>query len=175
MAYPRGEFMEVLKDSYSAYYSVDETAETELPHVFRATYQSRDEQYFLVKSAQIWGNEKNELAYVFSAPSFSPDSVKACVDYALADWLPRVRPHKEHQCTNVKVVFVADSVDEDSENAVRKQSFTKNYRLGLYGYTNLLAGMVDLSTRRTITNKAGHELVPYFKKLFAARGDSDDN
>ena len=175
MAIPRDVFMEVLKDSYSAYYSIDETAETELPLAFRATYQSRDELFFFVKSANIWGNEKNEFAYVFSAPSFSPDEVKACVDYALADGLPRVKPHSEHQCTNIKVVFIAETAAEDSISAVEKQSFTKNYKFGLHGFTNLLTGIVDLSTQKTCTNKTGHELVPYFKKLFAARGDSDTN
>ena len=53
--------------------------------------------------------------------------------------------------------------------AVRKKSFTKNYRFGLHGYSNLLAGLTDLGTEQTVTNREGHELVPYFKKLFAAR------
>ena len=147
----------------------DEDVQTGLPLVFRADYKDLDEHYWFVKSAKVWVNEKNEHAYLFSAPSFDADSVKACVDYALADGLPRVRPHKEHQCTNIKVVFLADTADEDVRKAVRKLRFTKNYKFGLWGFTNLLAGLVDLETEKTVTNAAGHELATFFKKLFAVR------
>ena len=169
MSIERGVFLEVLKDSYSAYYSLVEDVETELPLVFRGDYKSRDEQYFLSKSAKIWGNEKNEFAYVFSAPRFDADTVRRCVDFAWDDAMPRVQPHKEHQCTNVKAVFVADSLDADVAKAVKKLSRTKNYRFGLWGFSNLLAGAVDLGERKTVTNAAGHELADYFRKLFAAR------
>ena len=169
MAIERSVFLDILKDSYSAYYSIAEVEEGELPLAFRADYQARDEQYFLSKNAKIWGNEKNEFAYVFSAPVFDPALVRRCVDWAWEDGMPRVKPHKEHQCTNIKVVFIADSLDEETKKAVKKQSRTKNYRFGLYGFSNLLTGAVDLSDSSSVTNSAGHELSPYFRKLFAAR------
>ncbi len=172
MAFDRNEFLNVLKDSYSAYYSIVEDVETDLPLAFRADYFSRDERYWFTKSVKYWGNEKNEFAYVFSAPSFTPEEVERCTEWAIADMLPRVKPHSEHQCTNVKTVFLVDSADEETRKAVRKKSFTKNYRHGLHGYTNLLTGITDLQTRKTVTNREGHELVPYFKKLFAARASS---
>ena len=173
MAIERPYMLEVLKDSYSAYYTLVENVETELPLAFRADFRARDEQYFLTKSAKIWGNEKNEYAYIFSAPSFDPELVKRCLDYAWEDMLPRVRPHKEHQCTNAKVVFLADSLDEETMKLIRKDNRTKNYRHGLQGYSNLLIGAVDLSSRKTYTNTAGKELAAYFKKLFAAREKRD--
>jgi len=169
MAVDRETFIEVLKDSYSAYYDIHDDVQTGLPLAFRADYRDRDEHYWFVKSAQVWINEKNEFAYVFSAPSFDAESVKACTDYALADGLPRVKPHKEHQCTNIKVVFLADRADDTVRKAVKKLNFTKNYKFGLWGYSNLLAGITDLETRKTVTNGPGHELVTFFRKLFAVR------
>ena len=169
MTLDRARFLEVLKDAYSAYYDINEDVKTALPLAFRADYKNRDELFFLVKSATIWGNEKNEYWYLFSASDFSPATVKACVDYALADGLPRVKPHKEHQCTNIKVVFLADKADDEVRKAVKKLSFTKNYKFGLWGFTNLLAGFVDMETQKTVTNAAGHELAPFFKKLFDLR------
>ncbi len=94
MQIDRATFLEVLKDAYSAYYDLAEDAETELPLVFRADYKDLDEHYWFTKSAKVWVNEKNEHAYLFSAPSFDAESVRACVDFALADGLPRVKPHK---------------------------------------------------------------------------------
>ena len=172
MAIPRETFTEILKDSYSAYYSIVENIDTDLPLAFRADYCSRDERYWLTKSVKIWGNEKNEFCYIFSAKSFSPELAEKCMDWALADGLPRVKPHSEHQCTNVKVILIADSADEAVKKTVAKRAFTKNYRFGLHGYTNLLTGLTDLGTEKTVTNREGHELVPYFKKLFAARASS---
>ena len=171
MAITREIFTEVLKDSYSAYYSIHEDVETELPLVFRADYGARDEKYWFTKNVKVWANEKNEYCYVFVAESFSPELADRCMTWAWEDGLPRVRPHAEHQCTNVKVIFIADSVPEDTARTVKKKSATKSYWHGIQpqGYSNLLTGITDLGTGKTVTNKAGHELVPYFKKLFAAR------
>lgn len=172
MAIPRLTFLDILKDSYSAYYSIhDNPAElkTELPIAFRADYASRDERYWLTKSVKMWGNEKNEYAYVFAADSFTPEEAEACLEWAWQDGMPRVKPHGEHQCTNVKVIFIADTVSPETEAVIHKKSRTKSYKFGLHGYSNLLAGILDLGTEKTVTNKEGHELVPYFKKLFAAR------
>ena len=171
MAIARADFIEILKDSYSAYYTIlpEETA-GELPLSFRAVYGARDESYFFVKSASIWRNEKNEYVYVFSAPAFDPSLAERCMDWAIQDMLPKVKPHKEHQYTNVKVIFVADSLDEESIKIVRKKHFSKGYGpLSVHGYTELLAAAVDLSESKSYTNRAGYQLADYFKKLFAAR------
>ncbi len=171
----RSLFIEVLKDSYSAYYNIISDVETELPLAFRADYMNRDERYFLFKSATIWSNERNEFAYVFSAPAFDCAMVDRCIAYALEDGLPRVRPHKEHQYTNIKVILLAETLEEDVIRAVQKRSFIKNYKFGLHGYTNLLLGAVSLEEEKTYTNRAGSELAPYFKKLFAARREKPDD
>lgn len=170
MAIERNTFLEVLKDAYSAYYSLS-TAETgEEPLAFRATYSSRDEQYFLVKSASIWGNEKNEYCYVFSAAHFSAAEVDKWTDWAIQDMLPKVKPHKEHQYTNAKVIFVADSFTDEELRAVQKKRFSKSYGpLSLHGYTELLTAAVDLSRSKAFSNPAGHELPKFFGKLFALR------
>ena len=170
MAIERNTFLEVLKDAYSAYYSIVPAEEGEEPLSFRAEYRSRDESYFFVKSANIWGNEKNEYAYVFSAPSFDVSMVDRCVDWALQDMLPRVKPHKEHQYTNAKVIFIADSLSDDAARAVQKKRFSKSYGLfSLHGYTELITAAVDLSQSKTYANPAGNDLPKFFGKLFALR------
>ena len=98
MAIERSLFLEIVKDAYSAYYSiVDDAQAPDLPLAFRADYKSRDEQYFFVKSANIWGNEKNEYAYVFSAPEIDPATAQKCLDWALQDMLPRVKADREEE------------------------------------------------------------------------------
>ena len=162
-------FLKILEDAYSAYYTIVPQENAELPLVFRGDYLKRDEQYWLSKSIPIWGNECGEFAYVFSAESFSPELAKACVDFALKDGLPRVQPHKEHHHTDIKVLFIADRLDEETRKLVQKMHFTKSYHLSLWGFTNLLTAVVDLSEGKAYANKEGYALEKFFRKLFDVR------
>ncbi len=169
MSVDRDKFLDTLADSFEAYYDLYPAAEgLELPLVFRADYHSRAERYWLSKNIPIWGNETNEFAYIFSAPAFDPDLASRCIDFALEHGLPMVKPHKEHQYTNIKVILVADNVEEETARYVKKRSFSKNYKFSFHGFSTLKSAIVDLGTGRTVTNSAGHELAGYFSKLFAA-------
>lgn len=169
MGIEREKFLDTVADSFSAYYDLHMAeGEQKLPLVFRADYYSRAERYWLTKNIPIWGNETNEFAYVFSAPTFDQTLAARCIDYALDEALPMVKPHKEHQYTNIKVILLADAVEEDVARYVKKRSFTKSYKFSLHGFSTLKSAIVDLSEQKTVTNSAGHELVPYFSKLFAA-------
>ncbi len=175
MALDRELFLNIVKDAYSAYYTIVDPLEedADLPMAFRAVYDALDERYFLSKNAKIWGNEKIEYAYVYSAPSFDLELAGRCMDRALADMLPKVRPHKQHQYTNCKVILVADSISEDVAKLVKKRSFSKSYGfLSTQGYTELLAAAVDLQKEKTVTNKVGNGLNKFFDKLFALRREA---
>ena len=166
----RALFLDVLKDSYSAYYNIIEDENlAELPMSFRADYFSRAEQYWLSKKIKVWGNETNEFCYVFSAESFDNETVDKCVKAALDESLPRVKPHKEHQYSNVKVLFVADSFDKAVKKHIQAKKFEKSYKFSLHGFTMLKTCAVDLTAEDAYPNKAGYELAKYFQKLFAAR------
>ena len=170
MSMERAHFIEVLEDSFTAYYDIAEkNNELDLPLAFSALYFSRDERYWLSKKITVWANETNEHAYVFSAESFYPELADKCIEYAINDMLPKVKPHKEHQFTNVKVILVADSLPAETKKFVKKKAFTKSYNHSLHGFTNLHAAAVDLSEEKAYPNRAGHELKNYFSKLFAAQ------
>ena len=173
MTFSREYFEKVLQESFSAYYNIYADEEFHgLPLAFMAEYFSRAEKYWLTKSMVMYANETNEYAYIFSAPEFDVDTVERCMTLAIEDMLPRLKPHKEHQYTNCKVIFLADTLSKDVIKAVKRRKFTKSYgKLSLEGYTNLLAAAVDMSSSKTFTNAAGHELVKYFGKLFAAKKD----
>lgn len=162
-------FLKVLEDSFAAYYNIIPKNDDEsLPLSFRADYFSRAEKYWLTKKITVWANETNEFAYIFSDKSFDKETVDRCVAYALEEGLPRVRPHKEHQYTNIKVIFVADSFDKETAKYIQGKKFSKNYKFSLHGFTELKTAAADLSEQKAYTNRAGHELTQYFGKLFAA-------
>ena len=174
MAIERSTFLEIVKDAYSAYYTLlpEEDVFPGLPLAFRAEYKVRDEQYFFVKSANIWGNEKVEYCYVFSAPRFDAALAARCIDASLEDMLPKVKPHKEHQYTNCKVILIADSVDKDTAKTVQRKKFSRSYGpMSTHGYSELLAAIVDVGDEKTCTNRMGRDLEAFFGKLFALRSE----
>lgn len=172
MALDRESFLKVLEDAYSAYYNLNPNeGMTELPLVLRADYFSRNEKYWITRSIPIWGNETNEYLYLFSARRFDTEMVNKCIDYAIADALPRVKPHKEHQYTNFKTVFVADSFDDETLKLIKNRKFSKSYMYSLHGYSTLLTAAVDMEKRKAFTNPAGAEQLKFFSKLFSLRKD----
>lgn len=163
-------FLEVLEDSYTAYYNIiKEDLPKDLPLLFKADYFKRAEKYWLSKNIPIWGNETNEFAYIFAAKSLDLSTVEKCVKYSLDDGLPRVKPHKEHQYTNIKTLFVAESFGPGVDAFIKKQNFSTSYNHGLFGFTNLITCSVDVDDEKVITNRVGHDMKKYFKKLFAAQ------
>ena len=168
----RCDFLPVIQESFSAYYDIypnNDGCETALPLAFRADYFSRAEKYWLSKKITIWANETNEFAYIFSAPSLDTELVDKCLEYAMAQGLPRVKPHKEHQYTNIKVIFVADAWDDTVVRYVQQKKFSRNYHFSLHGFTELKTAAVDLGRQTAYPNRAGHEMSDYFRKLFAAK------
>jgi hypothetical protein len=170
MAFDRLAFLGVLEDSYAAYYNIiKENLPEEFPIAFRADFYKRDERYWLTKSVKYYGNETNEFVYVFSADSFTGENADACIRYALEEGLPRVKPHKEHQYTNIKVIFIANEYEPEALKAISSFRFQKSYHFSLWGYSNLLTTAVDVNDEKVWTNPAGREMKKYFSKLFAAQ------
>ena len=170
MAFDRLAFLGVLEDSYAAYYNIiKENLPEEFPIAFRADFYKRDERYWLTKSVKYYGNETNEFVYVFSADSFTGENADACIRYALEERLPRVKPHKEHQYTNIKVIFIANEYEPEALKAISSFRFQKSYHFSLWGYSNLLTTAVDVNDEKVWTNPAGREMKKYFSKLFAAQ------
>ena len=86
--------------------------------------------------------------------------------------LPKVKPHKEHQYTNCKVILIADSIDDATMKTVQKKKFSRSYGpLSIHGYTELLCAAVDLEKRKAGANRCGRDLEAFFGKLFALRSE----
>lgn len=168
----RSGFIELLESSYARNYNIiedDPAFPEDLPVAFRAEYFQRDEKYWLSKKIHIYVNETNEYVYVFSAPSFDESLAQRCIQFALDDGLPRVQPHKEHQYTNVKALFVYESFTPEAVKSVRKRRLHQEYHHGFWGYTDLLLCGVNPQTEEVFVNRAGNPMKAYFRKLFSAQ------
>lgn len=170
MAFDRTDFLNVLEESYSAYYDLSkENLPDNLPVAFKADFYKRDESFWLSKKMVTWSNETNEFVYCFSKDYFDRETLDLCIQYALDDGLPRVKPHKEHQYTNIKCLFVADGFDDEAVSEIKHRKYEKKYNHMLWGYSALALSGVNLRSENVYYNPAGRDMKVYFKKLFAAQ------
>ena len=95
------------------------------------------------------------------------DAVTAsrCIDFALEDGLPRVQPHPEHRESYIIALFVADVIDPEAQKIIRGRKFYKSFKFGLQGWVALRVAAVELEKELIETNKAGGNLVSFFRKL----------
>lgn len=166
MARNRHDFLSKLVDSYEYYYNITEgDADSGLPLAFHAEFHARDEGYVLIKKAKIWAAESNEYVYVFSTPELDLQTAEGCMDYALADGLPKIEPHPEHKDSYIIVVFLADVIQPEAAKAIRRRKFHKDYKFGIMGWSSMKTAAVELEKEMVLTNKMGSSLKKFFKKL----------
>ena len=166
MAWDRTGLLDKLRESYEYYYDITEgDAGTGLPMLYSAAFHVRSEGYVLIKKAKIWAAETNEYAYVFSVPVLDAETASKCIDYALADGFPKIEPSPEHRESYIIAVFVADVIEAEALKIIRSRKFYKSFRFGLQGWSALKIAAVELEKELISTNKAGGNLVNFFRKL----------
>lgn len=111
-----------------------------------ATYREHGEKYVLSKRAKLWEVDTGEHLLFDAVPRLDAallaDYVSFIKTAALAEL---VHPAPNHMSTNVGLVLVADTIDEQAAHALRTTRFRKNHRLGLWGWTDLRLAAIDLS------------------------------
>lgn len=166
MAWERAGLLEKLRESYEYYYDITEgDAGTGLPLLYSAAFHVRSEGYVLIKKAKIWAAETNEYAYIFSVPVLDAKTASECIEFALKDGMPRVQPHPEHRESYIIALFVADVIDPEAQKIIRGAKLYKSFKLGLQGWVALKTAAVELEKELIETNKAGGNLVSFFRKL----------
>ena len=162
MAWNRAGLLDKLRESYEYYYDITEgDAGTGLPLLYSAAFHVRSEGYMLFKKAKIWAAETNEYAYIFSVPVLDAETASRCIDFALEDGLPRVQPQESY----IIALFVADVIDPEAQKIIRGRKFYKSFKFGLQGWVALKVAAVELEKELIETNKAGGNLVSFFRKL----------
>lgn len=162
----RQQLHETLLNSYSQYYDLYPAQEdTGLPMFARAEYHSFSERYVLTKEAKLYGMENHEYAYFFSTPELDRETAEKCIDHALADGLPRVKPHPEHMNSDIGVVFLADSITPDAAAYLKRRRYYKSYRFTLQGWSRLKILAADLGKESVLSNGDAKKEKKSLKKI----------
>lgn len=162
----RKTFEKSLLNTYSTWHDVfPQDGGDTIPLIAKAEFRSRNEKYVLVKQAKLWSAENYEYSYIFSAEKLTTSMVSECIDFALADGMPKIKPHSEHMCSYITVIILADQIENDAIQKVRKSRYTKNFHFSLHGWMALKVLAKDMGDGFLYTNREGRDLIELFKNV----------
>lgn len=129
-----------------------------------AEFHSYGERYVLSRRAKLWEVANHEYIFFDTVERLEEDAFVQMVAFMETDALAVVRPGPNHMSSNISLVIVAEGLGPGVERAVRKTRFRKNFRWGLWGWSDLRIAVVDLEGShggrrgRVLTNAAGKVL-----------------
>ncbi len=158
------EFLDKLLPSYKVYY--DLISENILPPFkAEAKFVSHLEQYFLVHSAKLSDIDSSEHLYFAAEDNLSLEKLSDMAKLAWEDGLKDVVPYYGHRNSDVTVIVVCDSADEDVAANVKKIRYSKTYKFMIYGWSNFKLVVVDLKSGKVFSNGQGAETKDFIRKF----------
>ena len=155
---------EALLDAYGGYYNIQQEGAA---HPFDAEgfFSNEAQQYFLVKAAKV--ASVNSYEYVFFAlrESLGEQELNALDQRAWEEGLSRVKPDQDHKNTDIALIVIADKLAEGIGDAIKKISHSKNYKFGLWGFTNYRLVVIESETKTVLTNRRGRDLSEFVQQV----------
>lgn len=154
--------LELVLPLFQVYYDIERDDVT-VPFQAEAAFHSHDEQYFLIKSAKYTEVEAHEYVFFAVRDRLTLDEAQHLADTAWSEGLSRVQPSSIHRSSDMVLVLLADKVDPDAANYIKKLHRSKSYKLLLHGYSNYRAIAIETSSGTMTCNRLGQHL----RKLFS--------
>ena len=152
------ERLDKLLNAYSHHYNVQRDTAVEGGNFpASAEFYLRDENRLLTKDHIYYAVEQHEYVYFFLAEHLDEATLRRQIILSQQAGLARVRPHKEHMCSYVTLVILADTIEPQAAALLKKTRLRKNYRFTLYGWMEYRIAAMECSTGRSFSNPAGRE------------------
>ena len=151
------ETLNALFPLFKRYYNIN-TETCEEPFVAEASFESHNEQYFLIKAAKVADVDANEYVYFAKADRLTTDDLKRLDETAWERGLAKVRPGYNHRSTDVTLIIAADSIDDDAKKLIKKTRRYKSYKWGFNGWSNYRLVAIECSKGIAYYNHQGKNL-----------------
>jgi len=163
------ERLEKLLNAYSHYYDIErDVTENGVSFPAMAVYFLRDENYLITRKHVLNAVENHEYVYFLLTDHLDAAELQRKIDLTREAGLKRIKPHKEHMCSFVTLVILADKVDEDAKKLIKRTHFRKNFRLALHGWMEYHIAAMECSTSSFFSNPAGKEARRTLERNFAS-------
>ena len=151
---------------FEVYYNITGEGEgvTE-PFTAEAAFHSHEEQYFLFKSAKYTECDAHEYIFFAAREHLTLAEARALDERAWAEGLSRVKPSAIHRSTDIGLILLADTVDPEAADYIRRLRRSRSYMLLLHGYSNYRAIAIETSTGAMACNRLGRTLRELFSNI----------
>lgn len=150
--------------SYYPYYNVEEENVTP-PFAAEAEFHSHEEQFFLVKQAKLSESESKEFVFFAVTEHLTADELKGLDETAWATGMSRVFPHDGHRNSDVVLFILADRIDDDAKDLIKKMRRYQSYRHTLHGWSHYRVIAQEMSTGKPVFNRMGRQLKKLLRNI----------
>lgn len=164
------ERLEKLLNAYSHHYNVTRDVTVEGGH-FPATafYHLRDEHYLVRRDKQFYALEQHDYTYFYVTEHLDAETLQAQIDLSLQAGMAEVKPHKEHMCSYVTLVILAERMDPEAKKLLKKTRFRKNFLFSLHGFMEYHIAAMECSTMSFLSNLSGRVARKTLESNFSTR------
>lgn len=148
------EALEKLLPSYKRYYNIKTEDVTE-PFSAEAEFHSHNEQYILVRSAKIADIDSNEFVFFATPETLSTENFNEFDQKAWETGLSRVKPVSGHKNSDVTLIVLCNSIEEETKKIIKKAKHSKTYMWSLRGWSNYAVIVLQLSDGKMFYNRFG--------------------
>ena len=161
------EALQTLLKSYWRYYNVKEEG-VEAPFDAEAEFLSQDVQYFLVKKAKLGEADSHEYVYFAAVEHLTLALAQELDETAWSRGMARVTPGPNHRNSDVHLVVLADRMDEDAAQFLKKLRRYESYHHTFWGWSHYRVIALETSTGKLTCNRMGQILTKLFRNIKSA-------
>ena len=166
----KNEALEKLLNAYSHSYDIFRDVEVEGGrYPAAAFFYLRDEHYLIRRDKQFYATEQHDYTYFYLAGQLSAAQARELLDRTLKVGMAQIKPHKEHMCSYVTLVVLAETIDPEAQKLLKRTRFHKNFRLALHGWMEYHIAAMECSTGSFLSNPAGREARKTLEANFAPK------
>lgn len=131
-----------------------------------AYFNCRSEKYLISKKAALWDYETNEYNFFFCRSFSSAEEFIALRNSVLEKGLSLVKPDSRHMSSDINMIIISDSINDDIKKEIKKYKYTKTYRFNFYGRAYFQTSGIDLTDKNIICTYRNNGIKPFFEKSF---------
>lgn len=159
-----------LLDVYSYLYDIRRDVEIAgSPYPAAAEYFLRDENYLISRQHVLSAVEQHEYVTFLVADQLGAKELEKHIALTKQDGLSRIHPSKEHMCSFVTLVVLANTIDPEAKKLLKRTRFRKNYRMSFHGWMEYHVAAMEVSTNSFLSNPAGSEARKNLERNFGLR------
>ena len=168
MSISRQECLSRMLDSFSLSYDIYQEPDASWHQLMAAAafFHSRDEKYVLVKRAQLWAVENHDYAFFFSLARLDGALWEDIYNFTVAAGLRQIHPHREHMCSYISLIILADEVDSALVQIIHRSRFEKSFRCSWHGWASLRVAVMDFTANAVVCNRCPSDFRQLMERFY---------